>query len=82
VVQSRVISGFGGGEVWLKVGPLGIGEVSEACCSHEQKGTEPLSQNSFSEGFLEHSTPGWTRKCRRSHTAFRGDLYLRASTTN
>ena len=34
VVKSRATSGFGGGEVWLKVGPLGIGEVGEICCSH------------------------------------------------
>jgi hypothetical protein len=52
VVRSRATSGFGGGEVRLKVGPLGIGEVGEVCRSHSRLGSEPLSHNSFSHFFI------------------------------
>ena len=36
MVEPRVAGDFGSEEVWLYLGPFGIGEIGEVCCSHAQ----------------------------------------------
>src|SRR4051812_2536555 len=43
--------GFGGGEMGLYAGPLGIGEVGLVCSSHARYSTELPSQDTFSDSF-------------------------------
>jgi hypothetical protein len=42
---------FGGREMGLYVGPLGIGEVALVCFSHARYPTERVPQNPFSDSF-------------------------------
>ncbi len=43
--------GFGGRDMGLYVGPLGVGEVGLICFSHARYLTEPPYQNPFSDSF-------------------------------
>jgi hypothetical protein len=51
-VKPGASRGFGGREVGLYVGPLGIGKVGLICFSHAPYPTEPLSQDPFSDSLM------------------------------
>src|SRR5918995_2550254 len=47
----RAPGGFGGWQMGLQEGPLGIGEVALVCFSHARYPTERSPQNPFSDSF-------------------------------